>query len=103
MKTPFVHAGSKSHIYQEPYGTVLIVGPFNYPFQLVMEPLIGAIAAGNCAVLKPSEFTPTVSGVMAKMIGEHFDEAYISVMEGAREETSALIQAPFDYIFLQAV
>nr|WP_269151743.1 aldehyde dehydrogenase [Sutcliffiella horikoshii] len=99
VKTPLVHAGSKSLVYSEPYGTVLIIGPFNYPAQLVLEPLIGAISAGNCAVIKPSEFTPTVSGVLVKMIGEFFGEEYISIIEGAKEETSALIHAPFDYIF----
>ncbi len=99
VKTPLVHTGSKSLIYSEPYGTVLIVGPFNYPAQLVLEPLVGAISAGNCAVIKPSEFTPNVSRVVSKMIREFFDEEYISVVEGAKEETSALIHAPFDYIF----
>lgn len=99
VKTPLVHLGSKSFIYPEPYGTVLIVGPFNYPFQLVIEPLIGALAAGNCVVLKPSEFTPNVSRVLAKMIRENFEERYVSVVEGGKEVTSALIHAPFDYIF----
>jgi aldehyde dehydrogenase (NAD+) len=99
VKTPLVHAGSKSKIYSEPYGTVLIIGPFNYPAQLVLEPLVGAVAAGNCVVIKPSEFTPTVSGVLTKMIGQYFNKEYISVVEGGREETSALIHAPFDYIF----
>ncbi|WP_339149955.1 MULTISPECIES: aldehyde dehydrogenase [unclassified Sutcliffiella] len=99
VKTPLVHAGSKSLVYSEPYGTVLIIGPFNYPAQLVLEPLIGAISAGNCAVIKPSEFTPTVSGVLVKLIREFFDEEYVSIVEGAKEETSALIHAPFDYIF----
>ncbi|MEA3318769.1 MAG: aldehyde dehydrogenase [Bacillota bacterium] len=99
VKTPLVHTGSKSLIYSQPYGTVLIVGPFNYPVQLVLEPLIGAISAGNCAVIKPSEFTPTVSSMLSKMIGEFFNKEYISVVEGAKEETAALIHAPFDYIF----
>jgi aldehyde dehydrogenase (NAD+) len=99
VKTPLVHAGSKSLVYSEPYGTVLIIGPFNYPAQLVLEPLIGAISAGNCAVIKPSEFTPTVSGVLVKLIREFFNEEYVSIVEGAKEETSALIHAPFDYIF----
>ncbi|WP_235864085.1 aldehyde dehydrogenase [Sutcliffiella halmapala] len=99
VKTPLVHVGSKSFVYPEPYGTVLIVGPFNYPFQLVIEPLIGALAAGNCVVLKPSEFTPNVSRVIVKIISENFKERYISVVEGGKEETSALIHAPFDYIF----
>ncbi|WP_223702667.1 aldehyde dehydrogenase [Sutcliffiella deserti] len=99
VKTPLVHIGSKSFIYPQPYGTVLVVGPFNYPVQLVLEPLIGAIAAGNCVVLKPSEFTPNVSRVMKRMIEENFEEQYISVVEGGKEITSALIHAPFNYIF----
>ncbi|WP_238882045.1 aldehyde dehydrogenase [Clostridium sp. YIM B02551] len=99
VKTPLVHFGSKSYIYSEPYGVVLIVGPFNYPFQLIFEPLIGAIVAGNCAVIKPSEFTPNVAKVVEKVIKETFEEEYVSVVQGARETTSALINAPFDYIF----
>ncbi|MEO3945827.1 aldehyde dehydrogenase [Gorillibacterium sp. CAU 1737] len=99
VRTPFYHGLSKSYMHKEPYGTVLIVGPFNYPFQLLIEPLIGAIAAGNTAVLKPSENTPAVTAVVKKLIGETFDETYIRVIEGEKETTSALIHAPFDYIF----
>lgn len=99
VKTPMVHLGAKSYIYPEPYGIVLIVGPFNYPFQLVFEPLIGAISAGNCAIIKPSEFTSNVSSIVCKIIKEIFDEKYIKVIEGGKETTSALINSPFDYIF----
>ncbi|MDW8801578.1 aldehyde dehydrogenase [Clostridium sp. A1-XYC3] len=99
VRTPRVHFGSKSYIYSEPYGSVLIVGPFNYPFQLVIEPLIGAISAGNCVVIKPSEFTTNVSKVVVKLIRENFDERYIKVIEGGKETTAALINSPFDYIF----
>ena len=99
VTTPFYHGLSKSYIHKEPYGTVLIIGPFNYPFQLLIEPLIGAIAAGNTAVLKPSENTPTVTAVIKKLIGSTFDESYIRVIEGEKETTSALIHSPFDYIF----
>ena len=99
MRTPIHQVPSKSYIVHEPYGTVLIIGPFNYPFQLLIEPLIGAIAAGNCAVLKPSESTPTVSALVKKMIEETFASNYIRVIEGERETTSALINSPFDYIF----
>ncbi|RCX13280.1 aldehyde dehydrogenase family protein [Fontibacillus phaseoli] len=99
VRTPLVHFGSKSVIYSEPYGSALIIGPFNYPFMLVMDPLVGAIAAGNCAVVKPSEFTPHVSAVIAKLIRDNFDGDYITVVEGGKEATSALIQAPFDVIF----
>lgn len=99
VKTPMVHFGSRSYIYAEPYGSVLIVGPFNYPFQLIMEPLIGAISAGNCVVIKPSEYTANVSKIVCKIIKENFHEKYIEVIEGGKEETSVLINSPFDYIF----
>ncbi|MBE6011763.1 MAG: aldehyde dehydrogenase [Lachnospiraceae bacterium] len=99
VKTPVYLMPSKSYIIKEPYGTVLIIGPFNYPLQLIMEPLIGAIAAGNCAVIKPSENTPAVSSVFAEMIEKTFDKKYISVLQGGMETTSALINSPFDYIF----
>ncbi|AZK47548.1 aldehyde dehydrogenase [Paenibacillus lentus] len=99
VRTPFYHVGSKSYMYKEPYGIILIIGPFNYPFQLLIEPLIGAIAAGNCVVLKPSENTPTVAAAVKQLIQETFDEDYIRVIEGERDTTSALIHAPFDYIF----
>lgn len=99
VKTPLMHFGSRSYIYAEPYGTVLIVGPFNYPFQLVLEPLVGAISAGNCAVIKPSEFTQNISKVIVKIIKENFEERYIRVIEGEKEVTSMLINSPFDYIF----
>lgn len=99
VKTPITHFGSKSYIYYEPYGTVLIIGPFNYPFQLIFEPLLGALTAGNCAVIKPSTFTPNVSKIVSKIISETFDERYVSVIEGNREVTTALINSPFDYIF----
>lgn len=99
VRTPLVHWGSKSYIYPEPYGSVLVIGPFNYPFMLAIEPLIGAIAAGNCAVVKPSEYTPHVSAVIATIIRANFEERYISVAEGGKEVVSALIHTPFDYIF----
>ncbi|WP_042196056.1 aldehyde dehydrogenase [Paenibacillus camerounensis] len=99
VKTPFYHVASNSRIYKEPYGTILIIGPFNYPFQLLLEPLIGAIAAGNSVILKPSENTPAVSAAVKKLIAETFDETYIRVIEGEKETTSALIHASFDYIF----
>lgn len=99
VKSPIHVFPSKSYIRKEPYGTALIIGPFNYPFQLLIEPLIGAIAAGNCAVLKPSESTPHISAVIRDMIKDTFPESYIRVVEGATEATSLLIHAPFNYIF----
>lgn len=99
VETPVHQFPSKSYILYEPYGTVLIIGPFNYPFQLLVEPLIGAIAAGNCVVLKPSENTPNVSSLTKKIIEETFEENYVRVIEGEKETTSVLINSPFDYIF----
>ncbi|MBP2000625.1 aldehyde dehydrogenase (NAD+) [Paenibacillus shirakamiensis] len=99
VKTPLYSFPSRSRLMYEPYGTVLIIGPFNYPFQLLMEPLIGAISAGNGAVLKPSESTPHVSALIHKIIASIYDERYIRVIEGEKETTSHLIHAPFDYIF----
>jgi len=99
VKTPLIFLGAKSFVYYEPFGTALIIGPFNYPMNLVIEPLIGAIAAGNCAVIKPSELTPNVSKIIAKIVKESFEENYISVIEGDKEVTALLINAPFDYMF----
>lgn len=99
VKTPITLMPSKSFIVHDPYGTVLIIAPFNYPFQLVMEPLLGAIAGGNCAVIKPSEATPHTTKIIQKIIGEAFHPTYIRVVEGEKEETSMLIHAPFDFIF----
>ena len=78
---------------------MLIIGPFNYPVQLVFEPLIGSIAAGNTAIVKPSELTPHVAIVIRDIIEDTFDETYVSVVEGGIEETQTLLSLPFDYIF----
>ncbi|NFS29627.1 aldehyde dehydrogenase [Clostridium botulinum] len=99
VKTPMYLLPSKGYIMYEPYGTVLIMGPYNYPFQLLIEPLIGAISAGNCAVLKPSELSPNVSKVVSKIISETYNENYITCIEGGIETNTALINSKFDYIF----
>lgn len=99
VKTPIHQPMAKSYYKYDPYGTVLIIAPFNYPFQLLIEPLIGAIAAGNTAILKPSEYTPHTEAVLLKLITELFDPNYIAVVVGGREMTTELINMPFDYIF----
>ncbi|HDT6193172.1 TPA: aldehyde dehydrogenase [Staphylococcus aureus] len=99
VDTPLYLFPTKSYIKKEPYGTVLIIAPFNYPFQLVFEPLIGAIAAGNTAIIKPSELTPNVARVIKRLINETFDANYIEVIEGGIEEMQTLIHLPFDYVF----
>ena len=83
----------------EPYGVVLIMSPWNYPFMLCMEPLIGAIAAGNCCVVKPSAYSPATSAVIRSIVREVFPPEYVAVVEGGRAENAALLEQRFDYIF----
>lgn len=100
-KSPIVYYPAKSYIYKEPYGVTLIIGPFNYPFQLVIAPLVGAISAGNTAIIKPSENTKNTSILLEEMINENFQEEYLKVvspLEG-KEVVSYLLDLPFDYIF----
>ncbi len=99
VETPSTHAEAKSYIYQDPYGLALVIAPWNYPFQLAVSPVVGAIAAGNCVVLKPSELTPHTSSVLAKMFNENFPEEYLTVVEGEVETSTALLKENFDYIF----
>jgi len=99
VKTPLPLIGTSSYIVSEPYGSVLIIGPFNYPASLILEPLVAAIASGNCAIVKPSEYTPNVSAALRNLISETFDPQYVRLVEGAQQETSWLIHAPFDYMF----
>ena len=82
VSTNLLNLPGKSFIYKEPLGVVLIIGPWNYPLQLLFTPLVGAIAAGNCAVLKPSEFAPATAAVMKKIIEENFTNEYILYVEG---------------------
>lgn len=98
-KTPLLLFGRTSYTLYEPYGTVLIIGPYNYPFLATIDPLIGAIASGNTAVIKPSEQTPHVSKVIQEMIQSAFEEDYIQVELGELEKTQELLQLKFDLIF----
>lgn len=100
-KSPIVYYPSKSYIYKEPYGVTLIIGPFNYPFQLVIAPLIGAISAGNTAIIKPSENSRNIALLLEKLINENFPEGYLRVVNplGEKETVSLLLDKPFDYIF----
>ena len=82
-----------------PYGTALIMSPWNYPLLLSLEPLAGAIAAGNTAVVKPSAYSPQTSLLLAKMLGEAFDRSYVAVVSGGREENAALLRQSWDKIF----
>ena len=99
VKTPLAQFPSKSFVLKEPYGVALIMAPWNYPFQLSLEPLIGALAAGNCAVVKPSNYAPATSKVIASLIKSCFDERYIAVVLGGRQQNADLLSQKFDYLF----
>ena len=94
-----IHFWSISRIYKEPYGMVLIIAPWNYPFQLLINPLVGAISAGNCVVLKASEYTPHTAEVMGMMIREFFPPEYITLFGGGRTANQVLLSQVWDYIF----
>jgi aldehyde dehydrogenase (NAD+) len=99
VSTPMQQQPGRSRIVRDPLGVVLIIAPWNYPVQLLLSPLVGAIAAGNCAVLKPSEITPHTSAVLAKLIPKYLDPDCITLVEGAVPETTALLAQRFDHIF----
>lgn len=97
--TPLAQFAAKSFVVKEPYGVTLVMSPWNYPILLTLEPLIGAIAAGNCCIVKPSAYSPAASAVIKAMISEIFPEEYVAVVLGGRKENSALLDQKFDYIF----
>ena len=97
--TPLVAFSGRSYIISEPYGNVLIISPWNYPFQLLFAPLAGAIAAGNTVVLKPSPYSAHTSQVMAEIIRKTFDPQFVTIFEGHRDVNQALLSEPFDFIF----
>ncbi len=99
VKTPLTNFLATSYVYKVPYGNVLVMSPWNYPFLLTMEPLIDAIAAGNTVVVKPSAYSPNTSLAIKHIIEEAFDEAYVSVTLGGRAENCMLLDEKFDYIF----
>lgn len=99
VQTPIVHFYSKSKIVAEPLGSVLIISPWNFPINLSLIPLVGAMAAGNCAVLKPSEISPATSHLLKHLINDNFVKKYITVVEGEAETTQALVHQGFDYCF----
>lgn len=99
VHTPLAQFCSRSFKKPSPRGVVLIMSPWNYPFLLTMEPLVDAIAAGNTAILKPSAYSPNVSAVISDIIGGLFDDDYVAVVTGGREENTCLLNEHFDYIF----
>ena len=99
VTTPLAQFPSRGELLPEPYGCVLIMAPWNYPVQLCLTPLAGAIAAGNCAVVKPSAYAPASSAAIARLLGEIFPPEFVAVVEGGRGENRALLEQKFDYIF----
>jgi len=91
--------GSRSWIRYEPKGVVLIISPWNFPFNLSLGPLVSAVAAGNCVILKPSELTPASAACMKRILGEVFDESEVAVVEGDASVAEALLRKRFDHIF----
>ncbi|PKO15940.1 MAG: aldehyde dehydrogenase family protein [Chloroflexi bacterium HGW-Chloroflexi-10] len=99
IRTPLLHFWGSSRIYSEPYGRVLIIAPWNYPFQLLFSPLVGALAAGNCIILKPSELAPHTAAVMEELVNAWFDPGLVCVVNGGAETAKALLAEAFDKIF----
>ncbi|MDO4337110.1 MAG: aldehyde dehydrogenase [Eubacteriales bacterium] len=99
VRTPLAQFPSRSFRKPSPYGTVLIMSPWNYPFLLAIDPLVDAIAAGNTVVLKPSAYSPFTGEIIKKIIKICFEEPYVSVVTGGREENTSLLKGHFDYIF----
>lgn len=99
VPTPLAQFPAKSFQSPEPYGVSLIMSPWNYPIQLCLSPLVGAISGGNCAVIKPSAYTPATSAALSALLADTFEPGYIAVVEGGRAETGALLEQQFDYIF----
>lgn len=91
--------GSYTKVLKEPYGVCLIFSPFNYPFQLTMIPLIGAISSGNCAIIKPSEYTPHTNRLIQRIINTIFPSYYVSLFQGGADVSEALLAEPIDYVF----
>lgn len=96
---PMTHKGTKNYIMKEPYGVTLIISPWNYPLQLALAPAIGALAAGNCVVIKPSEYAKATSLILEEMIRNTYDPSLITVVTGDKEVVQDLLKQRFDYIF----
>ena len=99
VSTPLILFGSRSRILYQPKGVVLIISPWNFPINLTLGPLVSAMAAGNCAMLKPSEMTPNASACMKRILGDLFDESEVAVIEGDAKVAEGLLKKRFDHIF----
>ena len=99
VPTPLTMLGTRSKVIRESKGVSLIIGPWNYPFMLVIGPLVSAISAGCCVTIKPSEMTPNTANLIEKMCGELYKEDEVAVVKGGVPETTALLKLPFRHIF----
>lgn len=99
VKSSLAQIPGKSYIYKEPYGNVLIMSPWNYPFQLAIAPLISSIAAGNCSIIKPSEYSHYTSSIIKRLIESTFEKEFVHVLEGGRVVNEMILKEKFDYIF----
>jgi len=99
VSTPLAAWPARGRVQTEPYGVTLVIGPWNYPLQLILLPLVGALAAGNCAIIKPSELAPRTSAAVARIIASIFPEEYVAAVEGGRAVAEAILRERFDFIF----
>ncbi|WP_035292811.1 aldehyde dehydrogenase [Clostridium sp. KNHs214] len=99
VRTPLAYVGSRSYIVPEPLGLTLVISPWNYPFQLAINPLIGSIAAGNCCIVKTSSMSPNTSNTIKKIVSEAFEDRHVYVVENSKGMSSRVLEEKFDYIF----
>lgn len=99
VPVPLTHKGTKNTVLKEPYGVTLMIAPWNYPLQLALAPVIGALAAGNTVIIKPSEFASATSNLLQQMVTSYFQQDYVAVVEGEKDVSQALLAEEFDYIF----
>ncbi len=99
VRTPLAQFSAKSYTIAEPYGNTLVMSPWNYPFLLTLDPVADAIAAGNTAIIKPSAYSPITAQLVSDIVAECFDEEYIAVVMGGREENAHLLEKKFDFVF----
>ena len=99
VPTPLTLLGSRSVVRYEPRGLVLVLAPWNYPFLLAIDPVVAAVAAGNCVILRPSEKTPCIAKVIQALVASVFPEHEVAVVLGGRDLADELLALPFDHIF----
>jgi aldehyde dehydrogenase (NAD+) len=99
VRVPLIARPARAHVQHEPLGTVLVIAPWNYPIQLLLEPMVAAIAAGNCVVGKPSELAPACSAAIAELVPQYVDSEAVAIVEGGVQEATALLDLPWDHVF----